>query len=98
MWEPFLWLALFVRGWRWLTSRGRSRPIGPFPDIGDAPAHAEPMVATRLDDNGLATYSIVLPQRPRRAVTAREGKAAPRRRLPPTIRLPPLARPTADGN
>jgi hypothetical protein len=30
---------------------------GPFPDVPDAPAGAEPIATTRYDDNGLATYS-----------------------------------------
>lgn len=59
MWEPFLWLALLVTAWRWLTRRRSPAPSGPLPDIGDAPPQAQPIVRLRLDDNGLATYSMV---------------------------------------
>jgi len=62
MWEPFLWLALLVAGWRWLTRRRAGSSItGPLPNVADAPSNAEPMTQPRLDDNGLATYSMVLP-------------------------------------
>lgn len=63
MWEPFLWLALLVAAWRWLTRRPVARrPSGPLPDVGNAPLDAEPVVRPRLDDNGLATYSMVIPR------------------------------------
>lgn len=76
MWEPFLWLALVVAAWRWLTRRrGRIAASGPMPDVDNAPMHAEPMLTPRLDDNGLVTYSMVLPGRPRRTAKARERAA-----------------------
>jgi hypothetical protein len=62
MWEPFLWLALIVGGWRWLTRRrSGSSAFGPLTSVGDAPSDAEPLIRPRLDDNGLATYSMVVP-------------------------------------
>ncbi len=62
MWEPFLWLALLVAGWRWLTRRRTDRtPAGPLLDVADAPSDAEPMIQPRLEDNGLATYSMFVP-------------------------------------
>lgn len=65
MWEPFLWLALIVAAWRWLTRRhASSRPAGPLPNVGEAPRNAEPIIQPRLDDNGLATYSMVVPTTP----------------------------------
>lgn len=65
MWEPFLWIALVVTAWRWLT-HGRSRAtLGSLPNVGDAPRDAEPMIRPRLDDNGLATYSLGIPDRTR---------------------------------
>lgn len=63
MWEPFLWLALIVAAWRWLTRRrSRTSAFGPGPSVGNAPPDAEPVIRPRLDDNGLATYSMVIPQ------------------------------------
>lgn len=62
MWEPFLWLALIVAAWRWLTRRqSGSGAFGPLESVGDAPSEAEPLIRPRLDDNGLATYSMVVP-------------------------------------
>ncbi len=62
MWEPFLWLALLVAGWRLISRRrGGSSNVGPLTDVGDAPSGAQPMTQLRLDDNGLATYSMVTP-------------------------------------
>lgn len=62
MWEPFLWWALVVAVWRWLTRRRSGvNTFGPLPDVGDAPADAEPIIRPRLDDNGLATFSMVVP-------------------------------------
>lgn len=67
MWEPFLWLAMLFGAWRALRRRTRGLNVmGPVPDVGDAPADAEPMLQSRLDDNGLATYTMVPPGRPRR--------------------------------
>lgn len=65
MWEPFLWLALAVAAWRWVARDRRQGQgfAGPLPDVGDAPADAEPMIRPRLDDNGLATYTMVIPRR-----------------------------------
>lgn len=63
MWEPFLWLALIVAAWRWLTRRPSTNVTGPLADVGDAPSDAEPVMRPRLDDNGLATYSVVVPGR-----------------------------------
>lgn len=62
MWEPFLWLALLVAGYRRLTQRrAGSRTTGPLTNVGDAPPSAQPVTQPRFDDNGLATYSMVLP-------------------------------------
>lgn len=73
MWEPFLWLALIVAAWRGLTRRrSRSSAFGPLASVGDAPSDAAPVIRPRLDDNGLATYSLVIP---RRAVSARRALA-----------------------
>jgi hypothetical protein len=67
MWEPFLWLALLVAAWRWLTRRRIARSTaGPLPQVGDAPSNAEPIMQPRFDDNGLATYSMVIPADPAR--------------------------------
>lgn len=60
MWEPFLWLALAVAVWRWLR-HPHGPSTRPLPNVGDAPAGAEPLIRPRLDDNGLATYSMVVP-------------------------------------
>lgn len=95
MWEPFLWLALLASAWRWLTRRRDARPIAPIPDVGDAPVHAEPVLRPRLDDNGLVTYSMVVPGRPRRRAKARDWAAAPRRGARPIPQRPTLARPTS---
>lgn len=63
MWEPFLWLALLVAAWRWLRQPAHADwETGRLPDIADAPADAEPIVRPRLDDNGLATYTMVIPR------------------------------------
>jgi hypothetical protein len=35
---------------------------GDLPEVGDAPADAEPVIRPRLDDNGLATYTLVVPR------------------------------------
>jgi hypothetical protein len=62
MWEPFLWLALIVAAWRWLTRRQSGNgALGPLTSVDDAPSDAEPMIRPRLDDNGLVTYSMVIP-------------------------------------
>jgi hypothetical protein len=62
MWEPFLWLALIVGAWRLVTRRRSGRnAFGPLASVGDAPSDAEPMNRPRLDDNGLATYTMVVP-------------------------------------
>jgi hypothetical protein len=62
MWEPFLWLALLVAGWRWLTRRrAGGSPTEPLLNVADAPSDAEPLIQPRLDDNGLVTYSMVVP-------------------------------------
>ncbi|MCV0402680.1 MAG: hypothetical protein K5924_03105 [Chloroflexi bacterium] len=66
-WLPFLVLALAIMGWRRIR-RGRGRPrgvAGPLPDVADAPADAQPMLTPRLDDNGLATFTMVVPRRRR---------------------------------
>jgi len=58
VWEPFLVLALLVMGWRWWRAVRKRSPFGgPLPDVGDAPADAEPVFRPQLDDNGLATFS-----------------------------------------
>ena len=63
MWEPVLWLALLVAAWRWLRHPTHTDwETGNLPDIADAPADAEPIVRPRLDDNGLATYTMVIPR------------------------------------
>jgi hypothetical protein len=63
MWEPFLWLALLVAAWRWLRQPAHTGwETGSLPDVADAPADAEPIVRPRLDDNGLATYTMVIPR------------------------------------
>jgi hypothetical protein len=86
MWQPLLILALAVAAWRWLMRRRRDEPsTGPFPDVGDAPEDAEPILTPRLDDTGLATYSMVLPK----SRTKRAGgtpRAAPRRVDPDRMR------------
>lgn len=64
MWEPFLVLALAVSAWRWLSSRRPRQAHGPLHDVGTAPPDAEPVLRPRLDDNGLATYSLRPPGRP----------------------------------
>lgn len=63
-WLPFLVLALVVMGLRRLRrERGRRRLFaGPLPDIADAPPDAQPMLTPRLDDNGLATFTMVVPR------------------------------------
>jgi hypothetical protein len=76
MWEPFLWLALIVAAWRWVRRRrSGSNAFGPLASVGDAPSDAEPLIRPRLDDNGLATYSMVVP---RRAASGRRRSPAPR--------------------
>jgi hypothetical protein len=62
MWEPVLWLVLIVAAVRWLTRPHRGPAPDPLPEVGDAPADAEPMLEPRLDDNGLATYTMVVPR------------------------------------
>jgi hypothetical protein len=63
MWEPVLWLALLVAAWRWLRHPTTGAwTSGPLPDVPDAPADAEPVIQPRLDDNGLATYTMVIPR------------------------------------
>jgi hypothetical protein len=63
MWQPFLLLALLVAAWRWLTRRrAATEPTESLPDVGDAPPDAEPIIRPRLDDNGLATYTMVIPR------------------------------------
>ena len=63
MWEPVLWLALLVAAWRWLRQPTHTDwETGNLPDVADAPADAEPIVRPRLDDNGLATYTMVIPR------------------------------------
>jgi hypothetical protein len=66
MWEPVLWLALIVAAWRWMTRRPSTNVLGPLANVGDAPSDAEPVIRPRLDDNGLATYSVVVPGRKHR--------------------------------
>jgi hypothetical protein len=60
MWEPILWLALAIWVVRWLR-HPHGPATSPLPDVGDAPADAEPVIRPRLDDTGLATYSMVVP-------------------------------------
>lgn len=69
--EPFLWLALAVRGWRWLTRPRSPTAVEPLPEVADAPPRAEPTFRPRFDDNGLATYSLSPPDRPAPAVSGR---------------------------
>jgi hypothetical protein len=77
MWEPFLWLALIVAAWRWVTRRrSDSNAFGPVASVGDAPPDAEPLIRPRLDDNGLGTYSMVVPGR--RPTVGRRPRPAPR--------------------
>jgi hypothetical protein len=62
MWEPFLWLALLVAALRWLRHpTAGAWASGNLPDVPDAPGDAEPLIRPRLDDNGLATYTMVVP-------------------------------------
>lgn len=66
--EPFLWLALLVAAWRWLRRPTHTEwETGNLPDVADAAADAEPIVRPRLDDNGLATYTMVIPRPSERA-------------------------------
>ena len=45
-----------------LLARGRTtNRWGPIQSVVDAPASAEPIAPLRLNDNGLATYSLDLP-------------------------------------
>jgi hypothetical protein len=75
MWEPVLWLALLVAALRWLRGpTAGAFTSGDLPDIGDAPADAEPVFRPRLDDNGLGTYTMVVP----REGEEREGQSADR--------------------
>jgi hypothetical protein len=68
MWEPILWLALLVAAWRWLRQPAHVEwETGKLPDIADAPGHAEPIVRPGLDDNGLGTYTMVIPRESERA-------------------------------
>lgn len=62
MWEPFLWLALLVAALRWLRHPHTAWQTGDMPDVADAPADATPLARPRLEDNGLGTYSMVLPR------------------------------------
>ena len=64
VWEPFLWIALAVKGWRWLTGAHSSTAQDPLPNVDDAPPDAEPVFRPSLDDNGLATFSLTPPTRP----------------------------------
>lgn len=50
-------LAVLIVGSVRAIRRLRHGSGGPFPDVPDAPADAEPMASARYDDNGLATYS-----------------------------------------
>ena len=51
------------RGFRWLRHpTAGAWTSGPLPDVPDAPADAEPVIQPRLDDNGLATYTMVIPR------------------------------------
>lgn len=62
VWEPFLWLVLIVMGVRWLARRrSRSPGSGRLPNVPDAPTDATPLIRPRLDDNGLGTYTLVIP-------------------------------------
>ena len=72
--EPFLWLALLVAAWRWLRRPTHTEwETGNLPDVADAAADAEPIVRPRLDDNGLATYTMVIPSESERAGETAEG-------------------------
>jgi hypothetical protein len=63
MWEPFLWLALIVAAWRWFRHpTAHTFASNDLPDVANAPADAEPVIRPRLDDNGLATYTMVVPR------------------------------------
>ena len=63
MWEPILWLALLLAAFRWLRHpTAGAWTSGPLPDVPDAPSDAEPVIQPRLDDNGLATYTMVIPR------------------------------------
>lgn len=59
--ELFLILALVKAAWRFAH---RERPLtrGPLPEVGDAPASATAIASPRLNDDGLATYSLDLPR------------------------------------
>lgn len=54
-------VALVVAVWQLFRWRPRieSRAL---PDVGDAPADAEPILAPQLDDNGLGAYSLEMPR------------------------------------
>lgn len=61
MWEPVLLIALIAAAVRWLR-RPHGPATTPLPEVGDAPADAEPLIRPRLDDNGLGTYSMFAPR------------------------------------
>jgi hypothetical protein len=82
MLESFLFLALIVvAAWRWLRQPSTAAwASGPLADVGDAPADAEPMFRPRLDDNGLGTYTMVVPGLGRHRAEGRrprDGSAPP---------------------
>ena len=55
-------VALVVFAWR--VGRRRSRDgAGTLPSVSDAPPGADPITTPRLNDNGLGTYSLNLPER-----------------------------------
>jgi hypothetical protein len=53
-------VALIVYAWRALR-RTRGTWSGPIANVGDAPPDAEPIARPRLNDDGLATYSLHIP-------------------------------------
>jgi hypothetical protein len=51
-----------VRAWR----RLRGSWSGPIPDVPNAPRDASPIGGARYNDDGLATFSVVMPRSPAR--------------------------------
>src|SRR5690606_12383901 len=55
-------LVVFLAATAWrLFHRRRYRDDGPLPDVGSAPASAEPVMKWRYHDDGLAMYSLEVP-------------------------------------
>ena len=56
---------VFVAVGVWRLARRKSTHRGPLPDVGDAPASADPVFVWRYNDDRFTRYPADVPERPR---------------------------------